>query len=143
MDGVCPLLCSMDIVKTWKEFLDGHEWDYFSTFTTRYPITLKSARRLMEKVGKHSCLTKDSMMFWVAEHFEVRDGYHTHALMKTPLDASSIWQWYFKRYGRASILTYRKNIGGTGYVAKYVTKKIADYDLYVGETAECDLFTKS
>lgn len=30
------------------KWLDNYEWDYFTTFTTRKPITMSSARRLME-----------------------------------------------------------------------------------------------
>jgi hypothetical protein len=64
------------------DWLSEMEWSYWCTFTTRYELTLKSARRLMERfhaINKRSDL--NVRMFWVAEKFELKDGYHTHALL--------------------------------------------------------------
>jgi len=71
-------------------------------------------------------------MFWVAEQFHGRDGFHLHSLLTCPYRADAIWNYWFHRYGRARILLYDPAIGGSGYVAKYVTKRIADYDLIQG-----------
>ena len=57
-------------------------WTWFATFTTPYELTLKSARRLVERTGKAwQKLDPTCRIFWVAERFEVKDGYHLHALV--------------------------------------------------------------
>lgn len=118
-------------VEQYTAWLQEQEWSYFATLTTRFPLTLKSGRRLMVKLAKNTCQTRDDMIFWVAERFEARDGYHMHALVKSRMSAEEIWTWWFKRYGRAQVLAYDPNVGGAGYVAKYVTKAVADYDIEI------------
>jgi len=119
-----------NVSENYSEWLDQIDWDYFGTFTTRYPLTLRSARRVMERLGKQ-VNSPGSRMFWVAEDFEVREGYHTHALLKTWWSPNMIWKWWFLRYGRAVVRLYEPGIGGTGYIAKYVMKAIIDYDLII------------
>jgi len=71
------------ILNSYANFLGTLEWDYFATFTTGYELTLKSARRAMERF--HSKINQNhggSVLFWVAEPFECKDGFHTHALLK-------------------------------------------------------------
>ena len=121
-----------ETVAQYTDWLKAQEWSYFATFTTSFPLTLKSARRLILKLADKTCPTQGDLLFWVAERFEVREGYHMHALVKSRIGATEIWSWWKKRYGRAQVLIYDPNVGGAGYVAKYVTKSIADYDLEVG-----------
>ena len=71
------------ILNAYANYLGTLDWDYFATFTTGYELTLKSARRAMERF--HYKIDRDhngSTLFWVAEPFECKDGFHTHALLK-------------------------------------------------------------
>lgn len=72
----------------YAEWIGSFDWDHFVTFTTGYKMTLASARRAMKRV--HSIYNTNTYgdpiivggmrMFWVAEPFDVKEGYHTHAL---------------------------------------------------------------
>jgi len=80
------LYAGKEEVQEYVDWLDKFSWDFFATFTTGHELTLPSARRAME--GFHEGMTKyftDVKMFWVAEPFEVKEGYHTHALVKCPV----------------------------------------------------------
>ena len=57
-------------------------WTWFATFTTPYELTLPSARRLVERTVKEwRKIDASAKVFWVAEKFELKDGYHLHALV--------------------------------------------------------------
>ena len=43
----------------------------------------------------------------------------------------SMWRLGFRMFGRTHIEEYDDQLGAAGYVAKYVTKRLADYDLWV------------
>jgi len=114
-------------------FLDVVDFKYFCTFTTRKPISLNSTRRIAENVGKFIDAGNTSTLFWAAEPFDVREGYHFHALMRTHLHALEIYGWYFQRYGRCQIINNEepeRRRAASYYVSKYITKKISDYDVY-------------
>lgn len=71
------------ILNNYANFLGTLDWDYFCTFTTGYELTLKSARRAMQRF--HNKIAQNyggSILFWVAEPYECKDGFHTHALLK-------------------------------------------------------------
>ena len=139
----------MDKFDTWVPFLKDIGWTQFATFTTRKPITVKSARRIMEQVG-FEILRPGQKMFWAAETFQlgVRSGYltddgkvhkasyHIHALIETRRSPSQVAKWYDEHFGRVQIKRYDKNKGAVGYVAKYITKQVHDYDLLIGMSWE-------
>src|SRR5437870_708364 len=69
-------------LNTYADWLNREEWNCFCTFTTRYSMTMKQARRAMDRL--HSFLIAkygQAKIFWVAEPFDTRHGYHTHALV--------------------------------------------------------------
>jgi len=85
------------MIASYIKWIETIPWNYFATFTTPYEMTLKSARRLMNKY--HSAMTiegRDDWIFWVAERFKLKDGYHLHALIKTsePWNKESLWLLY-------------------------------------------------
>jgi hypothetical protein len=124
----------MTNLEGWLPYLKEIPWTQFATFTTSKPITLRSARRLMEKVGSR-VLRPDEKLFWCAEPFQlgVREGsYHVHALLETRHSAKQVEDWYSKKYGRADVRRYDPKQGAVGYVSKYMTKSVHDYDLLVG-----------
>ena len=72
----------------YADWLQNYGYQFFCTFTTRYELTLRSARRLMERThDKYKKHFGYCHLFWVAEKFEAKDGYHTHALLKVNPDA--------------------------------------------------------
>lgn len=132
-------------------FLDKISFDYFCTFTTRRPVSVFATRRIAEKVCERVDAGHSSSVFWAAEQFEVRDGFHFHALMKFPppmqstgptgkityLESShkmELFDWYFRKYGRCQIIDNRepeRQLAASHYISKYVTKRLADYDLRI------------
>lgn len=119
-------------VSDWSEYLRDKHWTSFATFTTAKPITLKSARRLMEKVATR-VLRDGELMFWAAESFPLgREGYHCHALIETRHSAKQIEDWYRQHFGRADVRRYNPKLGASHYCAKYMTKRVFDYDLLIG-----------
>jgi len=128
------------VAADWSDWLNQHEWDYFCTFTAKYHLTLASARRAMDIALDRVCRGEKAMAFWCAEEFNQRSGYHLHALIRSDYRAKEIWQWWFDRYGRARILLFDPKLGGSHYVAKYVCKKVVDYDIYTAQsTAQTSL----
>lgn len=118
-------------------FLNCVEFTHFCTFTTRKPITIASTRRIAENVAKYVDAGRSTSMFWAAEKFDVREGYHFHALLETVIPAIDIFDWYYPRYGRCQIIDNRlpdRQQQASYYCAKYVTKQLADYDIYFSET---------
>jgi uncharacterized protein YjhX (UPF0386 family) len=71
-----------DYHEKYSKWLASMRWTWFATFTTPYELTLKSARRLVERtVHQWQKLDPTVRVFWVAERFELKDGYHLHALV--------------------------------------------------------------
>lgn len=118
-------------------FLDCVSFDYFCTFTTRLPVSLASTRKIAERVGKYidAHPAGRASYFWCAEKFDVREGYHFHALIKSDsIDKYAVWDWYFRRYGRAQMIDNRepdRQLAASYYVSKYVTKAVVDYDVVI------------
>lgn len=116
-------------------YLDSINFQYFCTFTTRKPVSVASTRKIAERVANFIDAGGQNTMFWAAEKFDVREGFHFHALMKvqwiTPTD---VWAWYFPRYGRCQVIDNTeidRRQSASWYCAKYVTKRLADYDIYL------------
>jgi hypothetical protein len=119
----------------YANFLNTIDWTHWCTFTTRYDLSMKSARRMSEvifnKFSKQDIFNQgDQKMFWAAEPFDVKNGYHIHALIQTELSPEDIYKWTNKRFGRTLILPYEKEKGAHSYCSKYILKKLSDYDLY-------------
>lgn len=121
-----------------SKFVASQPWDYFVTFTTKYELTLPSCRRLMERfhnrIGQES-LTKNRL-FWVAEHFEAKDGYHAHGLLATEVPFDSLRKIYQivsgarkkKETFRIHLAKYDPALGAAKYCSKYILKRCSDYD---------------
>ena len=136
------------------EYLGKLRWDFFMTGSTGYELTLKSARRLAERYCNN--LPSGSLLFWVAEKFECKDGYHIHGLVQLSDSGlrrskrsiaimGQLWQvatgnkclfnhsdeirWEI--WNQIDNSPYIKGVGAAGYCAKYINKKKADYDLLI------------
>jgi len=130
------------IIDAYGNWLNTFDWDYYCTFTTRYQLSLKSARRYMPKL---QCLLSHGqeippIIFWVAEPFDAKYGCHLHALVlienkssKTKTSIKNAWQVVSKgkgakEYNNTTIKKYDPTKGGHFYVSKYLHKNSSDYD---------------
>jgi len=146
------------IKQAYISYLETIGFDYFLTGSTRYELTLKSARRLAERYFE-AIKTEGAILFWVGEKFEVKDGYHIHGLLKIPnkygkADPDNVflfqrlidhWQlatgnkaisnhdgvieWNKESWNALNLSRFKKSKGAGGYCSKYVFKSNADYDL--------------
>lgn len=117
-------------------FLSSIDFSHFCTFTTRKPVSIAATRRIAEAVGLQFDAGRLTTMFWAAEEFDVREGYHFHALLKTPYHPMDIFNWYYPRYGRCQIIHNAdpdRRHSASYYCSKYVTKRLADYDIYFAQ----------
>lgn len=134
--------------ENYANWLESMEWDFYCTFTTDYELTLKSARRLMGRL--HKKLNDNfsrSNFFWVAEPFDLKEGFHTHGLLKfhdrsyrnttvtdgRSLDFELLRKSWIKvnpksRGCFASLERFQPARGATSYVGKYLNKHRSDYD---------------
>lgn len=80
-------------------------------------------------------------IFWVAEPFDCKEGFHCHYLIYFDLPYQSklfdlTWNVVLNSWRRSTgcknarihASKYRKNGGVNKYVAKYITKHLSDYD---------------
>jgi hypothetical protein len=124
------------------------EWNWWCTFTTGYELTMNSARRSMNRLFEQMVKESETKMMWAAEPFDVKDGFHTHAMLSTTLtfeQIGKIWQIAsagirYGKHNRVQLDKYDPKKGAGFYVSKYVSKKLSDWDIYhqldVGNTME-------
>jgi hypothetical protein len=108
-------------------------------------MSVKSARRAAERLYSH--LQKhigNVRVFWVAEPFDTKYGYHLHALIHigNPVLSGAIelikkaWQVVTKGkggkgYNNTVIEPYKKELGANYYVSKYMLRHNSDYDIHL------------
>jgi len=144
------------------DYLQTIPWTFFYTASTKYELTIKSYRRLMERFFK---VIGAGMMFHVAEKFELKDGFHGHGLLKISNKYGSMdpdnkflfrflideWQlmsgnkaisnkdgiieWSKEGWASLNLKRYNPKRGAGGYCAKYIFKDHADYDLLIPDTS--------
>lgn len=134
------MTAKIQIADEYANFVAKQPWDYFVTFTTRYELTLKSTRRLMnrfiDRTNKMS--NTEQSLFWVAERFECKDGFHAHGLLNSKVEFKELVEAYqvvtgSKRNGDWSAITlkkYNKAQAAAKYCSKYILKHYADYDFF-------------
>lgn len=85
-------------------------------------------------------------MFWAAEPFDTRIGYHLHGLMRIRNDLAvtlpfkMICEMYQvaagnteiekSKWHRVQLMKYNRKLGASYYCGKYITKELADYDIF-------------
>lgn len=81
------------IVKQSSDHLFGQSW--FATLTTQYTLTLPSARRAAQRFVDVAKRKQHKIaVFWFAEKYEAKDGYHLHALVSstaTRKELNELW----------------------------------------------------
>jgi len=123
-------------ISAFAGFLDALDFTHFCTFTTRLPVSVGATRRIAERVARHVDAGRSASLFWCAEKFDVRDGFHFHALLRTGAHKLDLWGWYFPRYGRCQIIDNRepdRQLKASYYCSKYITKAISDWDIYFSD----------
>lgn len=145
---------NLEAAKGWEDFLNTQEWKRFCTFTTQYELTLPSSRRLAERFYdriSQNVFPGDPNLrfFWCAEKFEAKDGFHIHGLLNysepilddknNELTLDVLNHSYQIVSGankngtkyRVNFSKFDKTKHGSRYCSKYITKKLADFDLLV------------
>lgn len=122
------------------KWLNGMEWDLWTTLSTSYELTLPSARRSMIRFHEKVSTDNPATVFWAAEAFDVKDGFHTHSLWKfnKKIYERETYRQFVRdwrttsRTDKAAVYSerYNANMGASGYLSKYITKSITDYDLF-------------
>ncbi len=130
------------ISKSYGKFLEKTNWTYYCTLTTSYPLTVNSARRSVERF--HELLKVnfrlENEIFWIAEPFDSKYGYHLHALIKLDClnpskqknSLNKAWQIatkgsYGKFYNKSLFEHYIANKGGNYYVSELIGRNDVEY----------------
>ncbi len=116
----------------YARFLNTLPWSHFATFTTRESIGRFATRRLIQKISKKIPIRSSQSnvkIFWAAEQFKSKDGYHIHCLINCPLPGhiAELKSWYENNHGFCKILP--KNGRASDYVVKNISHVLNDYDL--------------
>lgn len=100
-------------------------WELAFTGTFRWESSLDSSRRCFERFMKREC--SDVSYFYALEQNPSRDGWHCHSLFASTagLYRKGVWAQWFSRFGRNRLEPIRHRIEAENYVAKYVTKECA------------------
>lgn len=136
---------AVGLTEAYTEMVSQFKPDYFCTFTTKHQLTLPSARRAMVNYSfalRRLMVPEEKLfLFWVAEPFELKEGYHTHGLLSVPSTFKNgegfqtLRKAWTKASGsrkdeaRAQFSPVRSNIEAVRYVTKYTTKTQTDWDL--------------
>ena len=133
---------SKRIVNEYGNFLGHTNWTFYCTLTTRYPLNIKSAQRYIERCQEQLRTTFNlkTQMYWVAEPFDSKYGFHLHCLVKFDgeephkykKELIKAWQMvtkgsYGKKYNWTSIVPYDANLGGRFYVVKWIGRNDVEY----------------
>lgn len=129
--------------KHYGDWLSSYQdWTYWATLTTRYELTLKSSRRIAVKFYKELERAGNSRMFFAAEPFDVKEGFHLHALIKVSdmLNFKNIIDAYQvtsgnkhlkkEKWNRIQLEKYDPKLGAGHYIGKYISKELSDYDIF-------------
>jgi hypothetical protein len=129
----------------YSDWLGSIEWTAFCTFTTLYNLSIKAARRMMERMTENLVARygKDIRIFWTSEPFFDRHNcYHIHALIKIPVVAKdsknailSEWREVTKPvksglHNRSEVQNFIPGKGAHIYITKYLDVPNADYGIY-------------
>ncbi len=118
--------------------LDRYNWDYFGTGTFRKLRNVTEARTLVEQyfADLQERLQNPLPRFWVLEPHKYRETVHLHYLLAKTKQINEdvervLWNYWQKitKEGRFQSREYNANKGGAGYMIKYLTKEVVDWDL--------------
>lgn len=126
-----------DIAGPWGEWLSGFPWQAWGTLTLRWadPTPAQLARGFTRFVRWLRAEGNPDVSWYFAHETGALGRSHLHCLLgalapDTP--RSTLWRWWWDRYGRCEVRGYDPERGAAVYVAKYVSKTYAHYDLDLG-----------
>jgi hypothetical protein len=118
---------ALQVRNAYAEWLNEFKWTYWATFTTVYKLTMPSARRAMEGMFKEISKAGKVTIFYVIEPFDLKEGYHLHALVALEGNLSTIILLTFgntyrvtRNLRRAKQL--KAKVYGTGQTFKSITR---------------------
>lgn len=116
------------------DWLNGYPWNAWCTLTFRAGnFSADAATRAVNLWLDYIRTTgSPAVTYYVGHEVGGLGGrLHLHGLIGNLADYTSrtaLWSWWFKRFGRAQVLRYDAERGAAWYVAKYVTKAVAEWD---------------
>ncbi len=133
---------------TWTDWLSTFHWDHFATLTFADPRSEHSARKAFCAYVRslRGQTNGGSVGYFCGYEYGTFGRLHLHALIRThtpqtrlarrgvprastALPNETVWRTWYDRFGRASVSRYDRKRGAAGYVTKYVTKRLAYYDI--------------
>jgi hypothetical protein len=125
-----------EVAEEWGSWLDSFPWDWWSTLTFAEPYSPEAATRAFHRWNRRLARPPEALggppRYFVAHEIGGLGRLHLHALLGGLAPGSrrdQAWSDWFTRHGRAQILPFDPGLGATHYVAKYVTKSLAYYDI--------------
>lgn len=123
---------TMSMNNQYSKFIDNLPFTHFGTFTTSLELNREGSRKLADQIAAKittRSLPHNIKMFWVAESFNSREGYHLHCLIycPLPLHVTKLNLWFRSAYGHCKILS--KKGAASRYVAKYIHLPQNDYGI--------------
>jgi hypothetical protein len=133
---------SQRLVKEYGDLLGQTNWTFYCTLSTQKPLSVKSAQRYIERTHAQlqTNFNLETQIFWIAEPFDSKYGYHLHCLVKFNCkdahkyknELIKAWQIvtkgsYGKKYNWTNILPYDANLGGRYYLVKGIDKNNIEY----------------
>jgi hypothetical protein len=127
------------------KFLNGMEWSFFATLTTRFKLTQKSGRSMMERVFEklNKEYRNDVGISYTLETYGWKAGYHIHALIRVNrAEAISmvgeeerirlLFNCKYRKDRTLTLYPYDYKLGASHYIMKYIGSNHTDYD-FLGE----------
>lgn len=114
--------------KTWSEWLNEYDWDWWTTLTFRNKVTKKVADRKWYQWLRAIEEKAEPGYFRTTENQE-RNVLHFHALMLgvKHLRRLTFMDRWFEIAGYARIYPYDPGKGANHYLTKYILKELSDY----------------
>ena len=133
-------------MEAYQQWLPTIGWTYKVTLTTKYTLSSRAARRMMERLFnrlKSKVFNQERiLMYWVAEKYKLKDGQHLHMLLQVPKGykkgvekmINNAYQiisaaYRNREYYRTDIQRFNPNSNGAKYFAKDLWKIATDFDI--------------
>lgn len=128
------------------DYLDRWPWQMFGTVTTRRPMSVERAERVVWPLFEREvrCRAGHSWQWFRAtEPFEYRPGVHLHflGLDLGDIRRDDLREWCFHNIGRAEFQPFDPALGATHYLCKYVVKG-NDCDYRIRFSPQADKFRR-
>ena len=130
------------LVHEYGKYIGLTNWTFYCTLSTHYPLNAKSAQRYIERTHEQLKynFNLNTQIFWVAEPFDSKYGFHVHCLVKFDCDEPQkhkndlIKAWeivtkgsYGKKYNWTKVEPYNSELGAKYYVVKWINKANVEY----------------